>query len=311
MGWERQASETRGRRRGTRRLNRAAAGLLLVVLAGCGKGSAINPVQWWHEREGGVIAKQRPPPPNADAPYPNLGSVPPKPPMPDAAAHGRIFSGLEADRANAQYEAAVAPLPAPRRGTRPSLLGGPPGARDADAASATLAATSAPPARGSAAAPLGPLVVLGAPGAEVSGTAPSIPAAPPPPPRLAGVAIPPTKPTPPPVAPPPPAHALAKLSESAAEPVAVGFKPGSAVLPPGSEASLKQLANRRAGHPIEVLGFGDANDATPEVQAEAVDLALARARAIGAALTANGVPATAIRLEAKANGHGGAARLVD
>jgi len=90
-----------------------ALAALLLVPAGCARESTMNPVQWWHELQGGAIAQQRPPPPNADAPYPNLGSLPAKPAMPDPAARQRIFSGLQIDRANAQYEAATTPIPAP------------------------------------------------------------------------------------------------------------------------------------------------------------------------------------------------------
>jgi len=274
----------------------------------------MNPVQWWHELQGGAIAQQRPPPPNADAPYPNLGSLPAKPAMPDPAARQRIFSGLQIDRANAQYEAATTPIPAPARpGAAPGLLAG--GQSDPSAASATLAAASAPPARTPAAPPslarpAGPTAAAATPSAELPGPPPSIPTAPPPPPQIAGVGIPATKPTPPPVAPPSPAT-VAKLAASAATPLAVGFKPGSAVLPPAAGAGLKQLAGQRGNHPVEVIGFGDADDATPEVQAAGVGLALARARAIVAALTASGVPAASIRMDAQASGHGGAARLIE
>ena len=57
----------------------AAAWLLLCgaapLLAGCSSvfRSSINPVSWWHDMEGGEIAKQRPPPPGANEPYPEPG----------------------------------------------------------------------------------------------------------------------------------------------------------------------------------------------------------------------------------------------
>ena len=34
----------------------------------------MNPVSWWHDLQGGKIAEERPPPPGADQPYPNLAS---------------------------------------------------------------------------------------------------------------------------------------------------------------------------------------------------------------------------------------------
>ena len=43
-----------------------------ALLAGCSTLSSMNPVNWWHRQEGGKIAEQRPPPPGADQPYPNI-----------------------------------------------------------------------------------------------------------------------------------------------------------------------------------------------------------------------------------------------
>src|SRR5262249_55134774 len=56
--------------------------MALLALAGC---SSMDPVNWWHSLEGGRIAEERPPPPNADAPYPNLSEVPSRPTPTDAA----------------------------------------------------------------------------------------------------------------------------------------------------------------------------------------------------------------------------------
>jgi len=271
--------------------------VVAALLGGCSLPSTSNPVQWWHEMEGGAIAQQRPPPPGIDAPYPNLGSVPPKPDMPDPAARQRLSGTLLADRANAQYEATLAPLVNTRRPASPRT----PAAADPNAASASMPAASAPAPPAAAALP--------APAAPV-GPPPTIPDAPPPPPRLSGLDIPLTRPTPPPVAPPAPARP-GPLSASAAAPVAVGFRPGSAVLSPGGEAALESLAGRQGDHPVEVIGFGDATDPTPEVQAQGVALGLARARAIVAALTAVGVPIGKIRMNAQAGGRGGAARLLN
>jgi outer membrane protein OmpA-like peptidoglycan-associated protein len=112
------------------------------------------------------------------------------------------------------------------------------------------------------------------------------------------------------VAPPEPPK-LDRLSGAKAAPLALGFRPNSAVLTPDDVAALKGLAHQRGPHKVEAIGFGDAGDATPQVQAEGLDLALARARAIAAALTLAGVPADAIRMNAEASGRGGAARLID
>ncbi|MBV9735438.1 MAG: hypothetical protein JO209_05970 [Acidisphaera sp.] len=322
-----------------------------VLLAGCSSlPNSVNPVVWWHGLQGGVIAEQRPPPPGADAPYPKLGSVPPKPAPPDAAAHQRIATALVADRANAQYAAQRNPLPDPgSRTASPALFGGPGPLSPADpnASTARLAASSAPPrpAPGPGAplgAPLGPpqpasaaaparpparaprtavqQAPLAAPapaGAEPAGSAeassepPGIPQTPPAPPSIPGLPIAATQPTPPPVAPPAPPPAATPLSGAAAAPVAVAFPPGSAVLPAGQDGPLRQLAARRLGHPIEVVGYGEATDAEPQLQSAGVALALSRARAIAAVLTGAGVPAAAIRMDAQAAGRGAAARLLD
>jgi hypothetical protein len=67
------------------------ASLCVLTLAGCSSfPSSMNPVSWWHGLQGGKIAEERPPPPGADQPYPNLASVPPKPAQPDRAALDNI-----------------------------------------------------------------------------------------------------------------------------------------------------------------------------------------------------------------------------
>ena len=291
------------------RLNRLVASGAVLALAGCGSTALRNPVQWWHEREGGAIARQRPPPPNIDAPYPNLGSVPPKPDMPDPAARQRLTAALLAARANAQYEAKLAPLSTAALAPVPAATKASPVAPDPNSASASLAAATAP-AGNAPAQPVPAPAPLPSFKTELSGPMPPIPDAPPPPPRFAGIDIPATKPTPPPVAPPEPPKPEV-LGEAASVPLSVGFRANSAVLFPPDEAALKALAKRRGKHRIEVVGFGDTSDATPQVQGEGIALALARARAMAAALTAEDVPVDAIRMSAQAAGRGGAARLIE
>ena len=98
----------------------------LLALGGCSSQSwsSINPINWWHNLEGGAIAQQRPPPPGADQPNPNLASVPPKPEEPDRAALQNIADALIADRTNAQHMAAAAPLVDPSSpSAAPGLFG--------------------------------------------------------------------------------------------------------------------------------------------------------------------------------------------
>src|SRR5580700_2974173 len=131
------------------------ASLCVLTLAGCSSfPSSMNPVSWWHGLQGGKIAEERPPPPGADQPYPNLASVPPKPAQPDRAALDNIASALIADRTNAQHVAAEAPIADPSvPSASPALFGRgtvppppPPSPPGSAKASATMAAAEAPPA---------------------------------------------------------------------------------------------------------------------------------------------------------------------
>jgi outer membrane protein OmpA-like peptidoglycan-associated protein len=286
--------------------------LLLAALlpSACAKlPETTNPVTWWHDLQGGAIAEQRPPPPGVGMPYPNLGTVPPKPTPPDPATRQRISSALLQDRSNAQYVASLAPIALPPRPPAPPKSA----AADPDATTASLDAVEAPPAK-TPVPNASPLTAGDATTAAADNAPPpTIPDAPPAPPVFPGIAIGPTTATPLPKA--PPAVAVNKLSESARVPVPVPFATGSAVLPPGAIGPLKQLATRRVGAPpgaaIDITGFGDATDTEPQLQTAGITLGLARAHAIAAALIADGVPANVLRIAAQPSGRGGDARLVD
>jgi outer membrane protein OmpA-like peptidoglycan-associated protein len=115
---------------------------------------SMNPVDWWHNLEGGKIAEQRPPPPGATDAYPNLASVPAKPEPPDKEAMKKLTEALVADRANAHYTDQAAPLPDPSSpSASPGLFGvgtvpppAPPTPPGPATASASMPAASAPPA---------------------------------------------------------------------------------------------------------------------------------------------------------------------
>ena len=85
---------------------------------------------------------------------------------------------------------------------------------------------------------------------------------------------------------------------------------GSAALPTAGADTLKQLAARRGSGMIAVTGYGDAASNDPDAQSAALSLGLSRAQAMAAVLTAAGVPATAVQVDAAAVGRGGTARLV-
>ena len=290
----------------------------------------MSPVDWWHNLEGGKIADARPPPPNADAPYPNLGSVPPKPPPPDTKGLGRIAGALVADRANAQYAAMSQPIPAVLPAAPPLPVATPPTAEggDDEPASAALPAATAPPlphpvapqpvppsppprpapVAAVSATPLAPVASTQAPAPAPTGSMPEPAAAPPPPPSLPGVTIPTaTAPTPPPVAPPAPPPAPLPPGP----PLAIAFPKGSAVLPPWVTPELRKLAAGRGARSIAVTGFGEAQSADPAAESAALPLGLNRARAVAAALRMAGVPDAALRIAAEPQGFGASARLVN
>ena len=81
-------------------------------------------------------------------------------------------------------------------------------------------------------------------------------------------------------------------------------------MPPSADAPLRALAGRRGNALIAVTGYGDAPDPSPDAQAAALKLGLARAQTIANALVGAGVPASAVQLDAQAMGRGGTARLV-
>ncbi len=123
-----------------------------------------------------------------------------------------------------------------------------------------------------------------------------LPTAPPPLPDVPGLNLPATPSTP---APPPAAVAAAPAPSQDSVPVALGFLPGSAVLPPDEFTALQGIAAARGNANILAGGFGDN-----------LPLALARARRLADALTASGVPPADIRVTAMAAGSGGFVQLV-
>lgn len=302
-----------------------ARGALLALLAGCSSAPGSDPIAWWRQLEGGRLAEERPLPPNADAPYPNLGSVPPRPAATEAATRARIAAGLEENRRDAAF-AAAQPVTAPA-----ARRAAPPAAPPAGGIGASLAAASASPAAPVPAAPVpaappvaapapppapaparpaaapAPVPAPAAPPAADATPMPAMPAAPPAPPRLPGVA----SVTAPALAlrAPPPVPVAAPFQPGA--PVAITFPPGSAILPEGVAAALRQLAATRAGRGIAVVGYGESTGTDAASQAAVLPLAFARARGIAAVLGQAGVPATSLRLTAAATGRGGVARIVE
>lgn len=288
----------------------------LLALGACGGGPGTDPIAWWRQLEGGRLAEERPLPPNADAPYPNLATVPARPGTTEAGQRARIAAGLEGDRRDAAY-AAAQPITPP--GARRAVPVEPPASGGMGASLSAASAqppAAAPPAPQGAVAP--PPAVTAAPvpapvpapiaRSTASEALATLPSAPPPPPRLPGVAAV-TAPAPVPRAPPPAAAGQAAFRPGV--PVRVAFAAGSGVLPEGAAASLRLLAGTRAGRDIQVVGHGESEASDAATQAGALRLAFARARGMATVLAQAGVPAGAVRLTAEAIGRGGVARVAE
>ncbi len=279
-----------------------------------------TPIDWWHDLQGGKIAEVRPPPPGVDDPYPNLSKVPPRPTPTDSATRRALAARLVAERDRTRQEATQDPLvlPAPAAAvpspaaTRPAAPPSDPGASVAvlEAATAPPPAetpASPPAAPSPAAPPVSPAPVASFPPSATalsrpprgepvaaSGPIPDLPSEAPPLPQLRGI---PASVSAPPVPRLPPG-------------VSIAFRPGSAALPAGADAALRELAGRRAGAAIAVEAGGDAAGPEAAAQARALPLAWRRARSMGEALAAAGVPAEALRIDAAALGRGGTAHLI-
>lgn len=124
------------------------ARLVVLVCLGCAGGCSnyhtTGPEAWWHETIGGKIAEQRPPPPGDNDAYPNLATVPAKPPPPNTAAWNEMTAGLITDRIKADQAAALAPIPAPASGAAafgPEARGQPSPGQEQGASAALVAVT--------------------------------------------------------------------------------------------------------------------------------------------------------------------------
>ena len=265
-------------------------------------------------------------------PYPNLATVPSAPVGATSTIdRDKLVQGLVADRTNARYNneqlqagsqlASIAPPPPPARLN-------PPGA------SATAATSTSAPASTTAGAPARQTAAgrgQEPPPAESNLTSPTIPSVPqgqvpPPPPAPAQVArtTPPTAPSVPsatpstaPAAPQltPPAGVRAGGQPSLAmrtpantqNPISVSvgdvaFAQGSSDLAETQRSALAEIAGlyKQTGGEIRIVGHsepGHGNDAIRQ-RIAGLDLALDRANAVAQVLTAMGIPAHDIRVEA-------------
>jgi outer membrane protein OmpA-like peptidoglycan-associated protein len=315
----------------------------VTTVGGCSNAINSGPVAWWHNTVGGKIAEQRPPPPGNNAPYPNLATVPAKPPAPNAAEWSQRTAGLVTDRIEADQAAALAPIPTPTPASASPGKSAPPGTGlpsptapgQEPAASASLVGVT-PPQSGNAAGPSNATTgqtTNAQSGANVRGSAPggtfgsgaaaaggTMPANP----GLSTAervangqlpALPGEAPPRPGIAPPPPPPLVpATITPPMAIPPAgaiVDFSENSSALDDPALAEVKTLAADRGDHGIAITGYGGATSSDPVVQSGALSLGMARAQALATALVAQGVPYAMLRLNAEAAGRGATLRLLD
>jgi hypothetical protein len=98
--------------------------VVLLILGGCGRlPDEVNPAVVWRHATG-ASAADRLPPPHLDAPYPNLGTVPPRPDRPDPAVREAMTAALAAERARSRQP--LEPSAAAGPAAAAALLGRPP-----------------------------------------------------------------------------------------------------------------------------------------------------------------------------------------
>ena len=300
-----------------------AAWALALSLGGCGSiadlgGARIadaNPVDWWHNLEGGAIAEQRPDPPGAQDPFPNLSIVPARPVPTPQAQRLALTAQLTAERDGARRDGARDPLAAlpapaaPKANRAPDLTStSPPSTLPASTLPAstpppmaTLDAASAPPAPAGLREPLPARVPVAAKtrpparGVLPSGPVPDLPAGPPPTPILSGM----------------PAATFAPATRRLTPSLMVAFAPNDDALPPGTQLAVQALADRRFGGAVLVFSGGDAPPSAAGQQGPALALALRRAQVLGRAVAAAGVPPAQTRTRAEASGRESGLRLVE
>ncbi len=250
----------------------ALVGALCLLLTGCGNQSG-GPVTWWHNYEGGAIAQNRPPPPGANAPYPNYAQLPKKPVILPQTTRQAQMASLAENRNLTLAAAAAAPLPVTAMTpiTKPKAAA--PVTMTSEAATAKPAAAVAPIATQAAAVDESAPIPAGA-------APPDLAAAPPAPavlPNLGNALGAPT------------------VASNDFDHLTVGFDPGTVAVPREAMPGLIGFAQAHQRKIIRIAGYGDGRN----------DAALAqgwqRAQAVAAALVAAGVPVKNLRLAAGQN----------
>ncbi|MDI2090780.1 hypothetical protein [Commensalibacter oyaizuii] len=303
----------------------------LFCLGGCASSPMIKtPVGWYHNLEGGIIAQPRLPAPGHDQSYPYVGLTPTQaPPLPSPALRQEITHTLSQDKTLSAWQDTVDPLeipkipPAPRQSpqnTQPSET--PKTAQNTSpqtedqSSSATLDAAGQDPSsdqkNGKASStskdakafhrapePKVPVVMpeLRAKIDDQAVVIPAIPVNPPSPPQYPGFNIPADANLPAPFRP-------SALPLEAPRGELIRFPLGSDAPSEKQDKTINSIAWQRNGRMIFVHGYGDADSINADAQANALSLALLRAKAVAKMLIAHNVPESSIALRAHAIGHG-------
>ena len=187
MSEQRETSGTEVQPRWRSRANQAQlCALLALMLAGCQTEPGQAVAKFW-ERAWGPETEGRPALPGAKAPFPNLGTVPPRPEIPDMASREALANRLVQQREASREPLGALPGTVPRLGPPPPAL-----------APALAGMAIPPPAIAAPAAPSTPQQAAPAPVAAPE------PAGIPAPPMLAPAGIPTPPMLAPAGAPPPP-----------------------------------------------------------------------------------------------------------
>lgn len=306
------------------------------LLAACQHRDATDTVTgWWHNFEGGEIAKLRAPPPGENLHYPHVGRTPTRAPdLPTPEARLSLTTQLEAQRNLAQRESAaqgalptIPPPPKPAPAASPAL--------NTEQSGMTMTTVGQPePESPSAINPVPDLPVAAAPSVSTA-PAPTVTAqkaAPPPPaseaelPAVVVKSIPPTPPGQFPkigdLPPPPPEFPGFDLPRDAAvsdpvrpdidtstpEGTLIRFQPATDHVVGDPQGSYQHIVSQRGNRRLTVLGFGAFMSAdaalAPADQNREIALGLLRARVVARALVERGVPVSSIILKAEAIGDG-------
>ena len=271
------------------------------ILAGCSSvPDSINPVSWYRDISGASkndsfdksAANQK----NLDAgskqPYPNLADVPA---APDQALstldRDKLQKSLIADRDNAKYSAERLRAGGNSAAIVPPAPPPPPAGTAAAPANAAVQQANAAPRESLLQSPAARDVPPG-----------DVPTPPPPRPQVSSAPVDV-------VGAPPPATRTAALGSgqrrgtpsSSTEVASIGFADGSAALSDDERSRLSEIAamQRQRGGALRIIGHakpGSAPDAAQQL--DSLTLALGRAKAVAQELGAEGVPASAIEIEA-------------